>query len=210
VLSHVFNPATLTAPRLFHIGPYDPATGEAKQYNADGTYAEYVAPVDSCDNLPPNVGAGGWAMSAKDLIRYLTSVDGLPTPPDILSTTERTAMLHSPRSDNPSDTALVAGYGRGWQLGSWGACNSGWNIVQGHNGGIRGGFSNMYFRQPGSGERGNLPAERRSGQVQSAAGRLRRRGPALLRRRGDRASDRSDPPDRLAELRFVLSGARPL
>ena len=31
VLSHVFNPATLMAPRLFHMGPYDPRP--AKQNN---------------------------------------------------------------------------------------------------------------------------------------------------------------------------------
>jgi CubicO group peptidase (beta-lactamase class C family) len=148
VLSHVFNPAAITAPRLFHIGPYDPTTGEAKHYLVNGNYAEYAA-ANTCDNLPPNVGAGGWAMSAKDLIRYLTSVDGLPSPPDVLSVTERTAMLHRPIDDNPSDTALDGRYARGWITVNWGACNSGWNIVQGHNGGLSGAFSNMYFLQEG-------------------------------------------------------------
>jgi hypothetical protein len=97
----------------------------------------------------PNVGAGGWALSAKDLIRYLASVDGLASPPDILSATERTAMLHRPIDDNPSDTALDGRYARGWITVNWGACNSGWNIVQGHNGGLSGAFANMFFLQEG-------------------------------------------------------------
>jgi CubicO group peptidase (beta-lactamase class C family) len=145
VMQQVFAPAGLTHPALFHIGPYDASLGEAKQYAKDGSYAQY----STCDNLPPNVGAGGWDMSAKDLLRYLTSVDGLSSPPDILDANERKDMLHSPAQDDPSDNALVAGYARGWQIGGWGACNVGWNIVQGHNGGIAGGFSDMYFLQEG-------------------------------------------------------------
>lgn len=88
-------------------------------------------------------------MSAKDLLRYLLAEDGLTSPPDILNANERKDMLHSPAEDDPSDQALVAGYARGWQIGSWGACNVGWNIVQGHNGGIQGGFSDMYFLEEG-------------------------------------------------------------
>ncbi|MGA9848008.1 MAG: serine hydrolase [Roseiarcus sp.] len=145
VMQQVFAPAGLTQPALFHTGPYDPSIGEAKQYAKDGSYAEY----DTCDNLPPNVGAGGWDMSAKDLLRYLLAEDGLTSPPDILNANERKDMLHSPAEDDPSDQALVAGYARGWQIGSWGACNVGWNIVQGHNGGIQGGFSDMYFLEEG-------------------------------------------------------------
>ena len=104
----VFAPAGLTEPGIFHIGPYDPSLSEAKQYLANGGYAEYFA-AKTCDNLPPNVGAGGWDMSAKDLLRYLTSVDGLPSPPDIVDANERTDMLHSPAQDNPSDQGLSAG-----------------------------------------------------------------------------------------------------
>ena len=81
----VFAPAGLTQPAIFHIGPYDPSLGEAKQYAKDGSYAEYR----TCDNLPPNVGAGGWDMSAKDLLRYLMGEDGLTSPPDILNANER-------------------------------------------------------------------------------------------------------------------------
>ena len=144
VMQKTFAPAGLTQPAIFHIGPYAPNLGEAKQYKNDGSYAEYAAN-NTCDNLPPNVGAGGWDMSAKDLMRYLVSVDGRPSPPDILNSGERTDMVHSPASDNPSDKTLVAGYARGWQVASWGACNTGWSIVQGHNGGISGGYSNMYY-----------------------------------------------------------------
>jgi CubicO group peptidase (beta-lactamase class C family) len=144
----VFAPAGLTEPGIFHIGPYDPSLGEAKQYLANGDYAEYFA-AKTCENLPPNVGAGGWDMSAKDLLRYLTSVDGLPSPPDIVNANERTDMLHSPAQDNPSDKGLSAGYARGWIIGGWGACNASWNIAQGHNGGVSGGFSNMFFLKEG-------------------------------------------------------------
>ncbi len=145
MIQQVFAPVGLTQPAIFHTGPYDASIGEAKQYDKDGSYAAY----STCDNLPPNVGAGGWDMSAKDLLRYLVAVDSLTSPPDILNANERSDMLHSPAQDDPSDKALVAGYARGWQIGSWGACNVGWNIVQGHIGGISGGFSDMYFLQEG-------------------------------------------------------------
>jgi CubicO group peptidase (beta-lactamase class C family) len=148
VLKHVFNPSGLAAPRLFHIGPYDPMIGEAKHYLANGSYAEYAA-AGTCDNLPPNVGAGGWALSAKDLLRYLTSVDGLSSSSDILTAAERTAMLHRPVDGNPSNKALDGRYARGWITANWGACNSGWNIVQGHNGGLSGAFSNMFYLEEG-------------------------------------------------------------
>jgi CubicO group peptidase (beta-lactamase class C family) len=145
VMQQVFSPAGLTQPTIFHTGPYDASLGEAKQYAKDGTYAVY----STCDNLPPNVGAGGWDMSAKDLLRYLVAVDALPSPPDILNANERTDMLHSPAVDTPADPALNGGYARGWQIGGWGACSASWNIVQGHNGGINGGFSDMYFLAEG-------------------------------------------------------------
>jgi CubicO group peptidase (beta-lactamase class C family) len=145
VMQQVFAPAGLTQPALFHTGPYDASLGEAKQYSRDGSYAQY----STCDNLPPGVGAGGWDMSAKDLLRYLVSVDGLTPPTDILNANERTDMLHTPAQDNPADKTLNTGYARGWQIGGWGACSVGWNIVQGHNGGINGGFSDMFFLAEG-------------------------------------------------------------
>jgi CubicO group peptidase (beta-lactamase class C family) len=86
VMQQVFTPAGLTQPALFHTGPYDASLGEAKQYSPDGSYAQY----STCDNLPPNVGAGGWDMSAKDLLRYLLAEDSLTSPPDILNANERT------------------------------------------------------------------------------------------------------------------------
>ena len=56
-------------------------------------------------------------MSAKDLLRYLVSVDGLTPPTDILNANERTDMLHTPAQDNPADKTLNTGYARGWQIG---------------------------------------------------------------------------------------------
>jgi CubicO group peptidase (beta-lactamase class C family) len=146
MLKDVFLPAGLTAPRLFHIGPYDPSTGEAKHYLVNGAYAEY-APSATCDMLPPGVGAGGWAMSAKDLLQYLAHVDGIKT--DIVTAATRSDMLHRPIQDDPSNAALDFRYARGWITQNWGACNDGWNIVQGHNGGLSGAFSNMFFLQEG-------------------------------------------------------------
>ena len=147
LLKKVFAPTGITAPRLFHIGPYDASTGEAKHYTASGDYAEY-APSSTCDNAPPGVGAGGWAMSAMDLLHYLTSVDGIQ-PGEILTTADRTAMLHRPIDDNPSNSALDSRYARGWITKNWGACNAGWNIVQGHNGGLPGAYTNMFFLTEG-------------------------------------------------------------
>jgi CubicO group peptidase (beta-lactamase class C family) len=145
LLKEVFGPTNITAPRLFHIGSYDPSTGEAKHYTVTGDYAEYSSS-NTCDNLPPGVGSGGWAMSAKDLLHYLSSVDGI-APGEILTATNRDAMLHRPIQDDPSDTALDSRYARGWITQSWGACNDGWNVIQGHDGGLSGAFSNMFFLQ---------------------------------------------------------------
>jgi len=147
VLNEVLDPKQITAPRLFHIGDYDAATGEAKHYLANGDYAEYAAS-NTCDNQPPNVGAGGWAMSAKDLLQYLSSVDSIK-PGDILTEANRNAMLHRPMDDDPSNKALDFRYARGWITQNWGACNGGWNIVQGHNGGLSGAFSNMFLLEEG-------------------------------------------------------------
>ena len=143
LLKNVFAPTGITAPRLFHIGPYDPSTGEAKHYLVTGDYAEY-SPSSTCDNLPPGVGAGGWAMSAKDLLHYLSSVDGIE-PGDIVTQASRTAMLHRPIQDDPTNTALDFRYARGWITQNWGACNDTWNVVQGHDGGLIGAYANMFF-----------------------------------------------------------------
>jgi CubicO group peptidase (beta-lactamase class C family) len=133
VLKHVF-PSSLSAPRLFRIGPYDASSGEAKHYTASGSYAEYSAS-NTCENEPPGVGAGGWAMSAKDLLRHLTRVDGVSG--DVLTADSRKKMLTA--------SAVWPTYARGWILGSWGSCNSSWSIVQGHNGGLSGAFSSLFL-----------------------------------------------------------------
>jgi CubicO group peptidase (beta-lactamase class C family) len=135
VREHVFAPSHITAARLFRIGPYDPASGEAKHYLTNGAYAEYV-PSNTCDMKPPGVGAGGWAMSAKDLLHHLADVDGLG-PTEILSQTDRQVMTTG-SSANP-------GYGKGWLLTNWGSCGKPWSIAQGHNGGLSGAFSDLFL-----------------------------------------------------------------
>jgi CubicO group peptidase (beta-lactamase class C family) len=140
VRAQVFAPAGLTAPRLFRIGPYDPASGEAKHYSAgsSGGYAEYQ-PANTCENKPPGAGAGGWAMSAKDLLQYLTSVDGRPAR-EVLAPQSRSDML---TSTGPTKGPLSY-YAKGWILNRWGWCGVGSAISQGHNGGVAGGFSNLF------------------------------------------------------------------
>ena len=156
-------------------------------------------------------------MSAKDLLRYLTSVDGLPSPPDIVNANERTDMLHSPSQDNPSDKALSSGYARGWIIGGWGACNSGWNIVQGHNGGVSGGFSNMFFLQEGEfsfvvignqdpTSAGTCMPSADPGKSNPAPVPCGRTSPSAATRDG--AGHRSDPPRELAKLQPVLTDRR--
>jgi CubicO group peptidase (beta-lactamase class C family) len=134
VLEHVFAPSHITTPRLFTIGSYDPNSGEAKNYLTDGSYAEYSSG-STCDNLPPGVGAGGWSMTAKDLLHHMAAVDGVG-PGEIITQADHTTMTTG-STPNPN-------YGKGWQLNSWGSCNSGWSLTQGHNGGLSGGFSDMY------------------------------------------------------------------
>ena len=145
LLENVWGPIGVTAPRLFHIGPYDPSIGEAKQYLVNGGYAEYY-PQGTCDNLPPGVGAGGWSVSARDMLRFLSSVNGA-YPGQIVTADSRTAMLHRPLDDDPTNTALDYRYARGWLTRSWGACDTAWNIVQGHNGGLSGGYSDVFYLQ---------------------------------------------------------------
>lgn len=139
VSQHVFAPTHIINASLFKIGPYDPASGEAKHYTVDGSYAEY-SPDNTCDMKPPGVGAGGWAMSAKDLLHYLSSVDGL-APADIVTSNDHTKMTTGSKSN--------ADYGDGWQVGGWGSCNASWAIAQGHNGGLSGAFSDLYLMPNG-------------------------------------------------------------
>jgi CubicO group peptidase (beta-lactamase class C family) len=135
VRKHVFAPAEISAPRLFRIGPYDPGSGEAKHYLANGAYAEY-SPQGTCEMKPPGTGAGGWAMSAKDLLHFLASVDGI-APGEILKKETRAEMV--------TGSPVKAGYGKGWILMGWGSCNSSWTITQGHNGGLAGAYSSLFL-----------------------------------------------------------------
>lgn len=138
VRNEVFAPSGITAARLFEIGPYDPASGEAKHYRTNGTYAEYAA-ANTCENEPPGVGSGGWATSAKDLLRFLVSVDGAGS--ELLSASSRATML--------TGSAANPGYGKGWILDNWGWCGVSRSIEQGHNGGLAGGFSNFALLDDG-------------------------------------------------------------
>jgi CubicO group peptidase (beta-lactamase class C family) len=135
VREHVFAPSSITTARLFKIGPYDAASGEAKHYRTDGSYAEY-APGSTCDMKPPGVGAGGWAMTAKDMLHHLADVDG-KGPVEILSAADRTAMT--------TGSSAQSTYGKGWILSGWGSCDSPWPIIQGHNGGLSGAFSDLFY-----------------------------------------------------------------
>lgn len=134
VRDRVLGPSGLTQPRLFKIGAFDAASGEAKHYLTNGDYAEYRA-VDTCELEPPGVGAGGWAMSALDLLRWYVSVDGRPGR-EILTGAHYAEML--------APSAVNAGYGRSWILGNWGWCGPSSAIRQGHNGGLAGGFANLF------------------------------------------------------------------
>ena len=142
VSQHVFAPSGITTARLFKVGPYDPASGEAKHYLANGSYAEYgkQPPLFTCDMKPPGVGAGGWAMTAKDLLRHLADVDG-EGPKEILSQDDRKSMITA--------SPVWPTYGNGWILSSWGSCTSGWSIIQGHNGGVGGAFSDLFLMPNG-------------------------------------------------------------
>ncbi len=138
VRARVFAPSGLTAPNLFKIGPFKASSGEAKHYRVNGTYAEYTE-AGTCEKKPPGTGAGGWAMSAKDLLRYFVSVDGLPAR-EIL-TPEHLADSITPGKP----TKMTSTYARSWITGGWGWCGSGARkITHGHNGGLPGAFSNLF------------------------------------------------------------------
>ena len=138
VLREVFGPLGITSPRLFKIGPYVSGSREAKHYRADGSYAEYST-AGTCENKPPGVGSGGWAMSAKDLIQFLASVDGVGA--DLLPKGLRDSMVLG--------SGISRNYGKGWLLNGWGWCGTSRAIEQGHNGGLSGGFSNLFLLDNG-------------------------------------------------------------
>lgn len=148
VRSRVFKLAGLPtsgplAPALFTIGPFagkNLTSGEAGHYRASGAYAEYKAE-NTCGNKPPGVGAGGWAMSAVDLLRWFTSVDGIPgRVPELLTTSNQTAFTA------PGVPKFPAGgtYGSGLILGSFGWCGASTPITFGHNGSLRGATSDLF------------------------------------------------------------------
>jgi len=143
VRARVFAPSGLTAPNLFKIGPFDASSREAKHYLAGGTYAEY-SEAATCEKKPPGTGAGGWAMSAKDLLRYFVSVDGLPA-------REILTPQHLADSTTPGmATKMTSTYARSWITGSWRWCGSGARkITHGHNGGLAGAFSSMFQLEDG-------------------------------------------------------------
>jgi CubicO group peptidase (beta-lactamase class C family) len=59
---------------------------------------------------------GGWAATPADVLRFLFTVDGIASPPDLLQAAIRTAMTTA-SAVNPG-TASVPGYARGWAVNS--------------------------------------------------------------------------------------------
>ena len=72
VREQLFAPAGIKGD-LFKMGPYQPQSGEAKGYDPNGNYVAWSNP---CEDEPPGVGAGGWALSMKDLLLHLANSDG--------------------------------------------------------------------------------------------------------------------------------------
>ncbi len=154
VRENVFTPAGIVpgAARLFKIGDYDSATGEAGQYLRNGDYAPYTntppytdpttgqnLPLKTCDTKPPGTAAGGWSMSSLDLLRYYVNVDGRAER-EIVTPQHHTDMI------TPSAATAMRSqqYARSWMTGTWGWCGVGSPIVQGHNGGLPGGHSDLF------------------------------------------------------------------
>ncbi|MFI8090721.1 serine hydrolase [Streptomyces sp. NPDC086080] len=61
---------------------------------------------------------GGWAMTPAEVLRFVFSVDGLPTPPDLLQPATRTAMTTA--SAVRPVTPTTTGYARGWAVNNVG------------------------------------------------------------------------------------------
>jgi CubicO group peptidase (beta-lactamase class C family) len=55
-------------------------------------------------------GAGGWAMAAIDYARFITAIDGLPIPPDLISSNAVKTML----TVTPQSVSAGSPYGMGW------------------------------------------------------------------------------------------------
>ncbi|WP_372790409.1 serine hydrolase [Paraconexibacter sp.] len=138
VRARVFAPSGIKAPRLFKIGAYDPKRGESKHYTNTGAMHEWPTSL-SCESKPPGTGAGGWAMSALDLLRWFVSVDGRPER-EILSPISIEDMLTRSTLANGQET----GYGRSWILDDRDWCGTTAPITHGHNGGLTGAFSNLF------------------------------------------------------------------
>lgn len=156
VRARVFAPSGIARARLFGIGDYQAKWGEAKHYYAvndsnaslRGKYAPYPAS-GTCDNEPPGTGAGGWAMSARDLLRFFVSVDGRPER-EIITKAHHDDMLVAPTLADGTNS----GYGKTWILGGRSYGCGGSMVTRptkfGHNGGLAGAFSNMFELSPRS------------------------------------------------------------
>jgi len=150
VRARVFAPSGIVRARLFGIGDYQPSWGEAKHYYAAndqnvslrGKFAAYSAS-GTCENEPPGTGAGGWAMSARDLLRFFVSVDGRPER-EIITKPHHDDMLVAPTLADGTNS----GYGKTWILGGRGYGCGATALTRptkfGHNGGLAGAFSNMF------------------------------------------------------------------
>ena len=154
VRSQVLAPAGLAtsgplAPALMTIGDFTGAnatSGEAGHYLPDGTYAAWKA-ADTCGNEPMGAGAGGWAMSAVDLLRWFTSIDGkLGRVPELF----RGGDLARFRTAGKPTKGGVDYYASGIDVNSgWNFCGSGTKIRQGHNGALDGINSELFEFEDG-------------------------------------------------------------
>jgi hypothetical protein len=107
-----------------------------------GGYASYAANA-TCENLPPGVGAGGWAMSAVDLLRWFTSIDGKPgSVPELLNAKNQTFLTTAGTPKTPRSPPYASGM---YVNGSWDFCGTPVAMTQGHNGGLFGASSELWL-----------------------------------------------------------------
>ncbi|MGC0372716.1 serine hydrolase [Streptomyces sp. SAI-229] len=86
--------------------------GQEAMYFGLNREAPYEIRVDRMD------AHGGWVMTPAEILRFAFSVDGLPTPPDLLRPATRTAMTTA--SAVRPVTPTTTGYARGWAVNNVG------------------------------------------------------------------------------------------
>ncbi|MFF4836024.1 serine hydrolase [Streptomyces sp. NPDC001315] len=107
VLQFVLDPSGAGRALLAGATAPDRAPEEAMYVGLDSA-APYDIRVDRMD------AHGGWAATPADVLRFCFSVDGLPSPPDLLQPMTRTAMTTASAARPVS--ATTPGYARGWAV----------------------------------------------------------------------------------------------